>query len=186
MSQPCPVCTNAVLHRETLPQGLSALRCESCRGLWISSASFWRWHDRPHAPDPTPMTEYEPLGEDSLAAKLCPECRRFLTRYKVGHGLDYHLDHCATCGGTWMDAGEWDGLCERGLEREFNRVFTTAWQHQLRDEASAQRFESLIQNRLGSDDYRRTREVIDWIDRHEQRDTILGYLMESLDHKIDR
>ena len=41
---------------------------------------------------------------------MCPECGAPLVAFEL-HGIE--IDHCATCGGTWLDRGELEMIAER-------------------------------------------------------------------------
>lgn len=40
---------------------------------------------------------------------MCPECREPLIAFEL-EGVE--IDHCLTCRGTWLDAGEIEQICE--------------------------------------------------------------------------
>jgi len=124
-----------------------------------------------------PYTEVEPEIQDSSAVKLCPECGKFLLRFKVGHGLNVFIESCSGCVGVWLDEHEWDALRNRNLHDELHRVFSTSWQKQLREADRAKRIEEATIKQLGVEDYKRLREIHAWIQEHPKRNEILTYLL---------
>ena len=62
--------------------------------------------------DEKPFSDVTFEVKDVQGAKICPECGRILLKYKVGHGLDFFVDHCSGCGGIWLDKNEWNALKE--------------------------------------------------------------------------
>ena len=104
MTMNCPVCKNTPLQPTVLEQELKASSCDSCQGQWISAMDYWQWLDHHGETLPEKEPDSIPLEvADHQKAKLCPECRRIMLRYKVGHGLAFTLDQCSSCNGIWFD-----------------------------------------------------------------------------------
>jgi Zn-finger nucleic acid-binding protein len=154
------------------------LVCDECGGQWIKSFQYWKWL-RAHAQNlpEKPAEEGAQLPiSDSTEAKLCPECGHILSRNRVGHGVDFWIDRCASCGGFWFDKNEWDILKSRNLHDDVHFIFSTAWQHAIIEEerraASERRFEDLI----GEEDTARVRAFKEWVSTHRERSKIMAYL----------
>src|SRR5262249_27471107 len=106
---------NSPLHPETAMQlkeiepGLSAYECPISGGLWIPLQSYLRWREQgPGVPDlPTGGTIPVVQDDSNRPALICPESGRLLLRYRVGHGLNFHIDRSPATGGVWLDKGEW-------------------------------------------------------------------------------
>ena len=118
---------------------------------------------------------------DTTEAKLCPECGRLLSRGKVGHGVDFHLDRCATCGGIWFDKNEWEILESRNLHDDVHFIFSSAWQRSVRQEEQRATYEKRMASILGEDDLAKVREFKSWMASHDKRGSILGYLIQADD-----
>lgn len=177
----CPVCKTVELQNEDLLENLIAKACKQCEGRWIPSFQYWRWLDKHGDTLPEkPKEEAEPLPvEDSGAGKLCPECGHFLTRRKVGHGIDFCLDRCNNCGGIWFDKNEWEVLLSRNLHDEVHYVFSSSWQKQVREDETAQLFEERIEKILGPEDYAKIKDITTWIHSHPHKSTIVSYILEG-------
>jgi Zn-finger nucleic acid-binding protein len=119
--------------------------------------------------------------QDSVAAKLCPECGRFLIRHKVGHGVDFCIDRCTACGGIWLDANEWQQLRRRGLHDDLHFVFSAAWQAGLHREDDLTRHEHMLAQKLGAADAAEIRRIKQWIDAHPHRAALCAYLLHASD-----
>jgi len=172
----CPVCKNHSLQVEEIETGLKARQCPQCKGRWIGSYVYWKWKeatgkDLPEVPAEAPLEVH-----DSENAKLCPECGHFLRRYPVGKGMDFALDRCTNCGGTWFDRNEWESLRARGLHDDVHLVFSNMWQNQVRDESQRKAAAELYTKLFGPEDFERIRQVRDWINGHPCRRELKAFL----------
>jgi Zn-finger nucleic acid-binding protein len=122
--------------------------------------------------------------DDSGPGKLCPACGAFLILHKVGCGLAFHLDRCGRCGGTWLDANEWEFLRSRDLHRSLHLVFSESWQRRVRREERTRQYRrvvtSVLDERLrrqcGEPDIERLKRFKQWIDGHPRRRELYAYL----------
>ena len=179
----CPVCKATTLVAEELEAGLAGTRCRQCGGRWIEGTRYLAWvaaQGRQLAEKPPDDGVELPVAE-SGRAKLCPECGRFLTRAKVGHGVGFHLDRCASCGGIWTDANEWEVLKSRNLHDNLHFVFSGAWQADvLRTERERAR-DQLLRNKLGEADFAEVKRVRAWLDGHPRRAELYAVLLDGTD-----
>jgi len=123
-----------MLLREIEP-GLSVYECPKSGGFWIPLQSYTAWQEK----HPSPQTEASPNANAAVAADdsarralICPESGRLLLRYRVGHGLPFHVDRSPATGGVWLDKGEWEALKNKGLHISLHLIFTAAYQRQVR------------------------------------------------------
>lgn len=180
----CPVCSESALKRESLEKDLMSHTCPSCGGLWIGSTDYADWLDKAGERLPEkPFTDISIEVKDNTDAKLCPGCGRIMVKYKVGHGLDFHLDRCGGCGGVWLDANEWSAMKARNLHDEIGSVFTAPWQAQIREEETALKLDRIYENRFGGEDYGKVKEFRKWLDSHPQRQAILHFLNDESPYK---
>ncbi len=167
---------------------LSAMRCPASGGMWLRPSAFWKWREsrdaEPVMQDEAPSADSGtdlPAPQDSPAGKRCPEDGHFLIRHRVGHGLDFHLDRCARCGGMWFDRHEWDALTRHGLSKDLHLIFTSAWQAEVRRQHARQSHEARLVEQFGEDTFRRLREVRAWLDAHAHRRELVSYLLGEND-----
>lgn len=181
----CPVCKTHNLKPAHLEKNLLANGCQQCGGHWISYQNYWTWLEQ-QAPDlpEKPFAEVSFNVDDTREASLCPDCGRILLKYRVGHGIDFFLDHCNGCGGIWLDKNEWEVLKSRNLHDRLHRIFTTSWQKQIRAEEMKIKLENFYAHKFGEKDYRELKRIKRWIDRHHQRKALLVYLNDESPYEI--
>ena len=102
--------------REIEP-GLEVYECPRSGGLWIPLQSYLAWKEQHPAgtAGPTETTGVPVPNDSRQRALICPESGRLLLRYRVGHGLQFHIDRSPATGGVWLDKGEWEALKSKGL-----------------------------------------------------------------------
>lgn len=174
----CPVCKSTSL--QSVPASNSPDRsvCSKCDGQWIKSFQYWKWikaHGENLPETPPEQGACLPVS-DSSGAKLCPECGHFLTRNRVGHGIEFHLDRCQNCGGIWLDKNEWKVLESRNLHDDIHFIFSSIWQSHVLEEELARVHDARVETILGQEDFERTRAFKSWVQNHEERNTIMAYL----------
>jgi Zn-finger nucleic acid-binding protein len=175
----CPVC-QAKLNRILLEQNLPAFSCTSCEGIWISSNEYLSWL----APQ-GPTTEINDISEDNplpvvdnRQALLCPDCGRFLRRFKIWPDIEFQLDRCGGCNGIWFDRNEWQTLKIKNMHHNISLFFTDEWQEKLRNEEMKRRFVKMYQEKFGPD-YQKIKEIRAWLSEHPQGGQLLAYLTDK-------
>ncbi len=181
----CPVCKAKRCVPVELEEGLQATACQACGGHWISHNNYSAWLDNHGETIPEkPYSDVELNVKDVKEAKLCPDCGRILLKYKVGHSLDFFVDHCPGCGGIWLDSNEWAALQAINLHDEIHKIFSTSWQSQVRGEDMASKLDQVYSNSLGSDEYEKAKEVREWIQSLPQKGAILAFLCDDDPYKV--
>jgi Zn-finger nucleic acid-binding protein len=172
----CPSCGSLSLEKHVLEPDLSALKCSNCSGLWIQSFAYWKWLEV-HRSDLTPPSfkDFLVAAEDA-EAKTCPECQSILVRFKVGSKSSFSIERCGFCAGVWLDKDEWEQLRSQGLHDEIHRIFSFAWQKQIREQAREKNFEDRLTEKLGNTDYQEAKRVKAWIQKHPHRRDLLVFL----------
>ena len=168
--------------REIVP-GLVVYECPKSGGLWIPLQSFLAWKaQHPQEPGTLPKDYTPALQDDSRQpALICPESGRVLIRYRVGHGLQFHIDRSPATGGVWLDKGEWEALRSKGLHVELNLIFTAAYQRQIRSVEHIQKLTETFRDRIGTEDFSKVAEFGAWLARHPRRRDICCYLLDGLE-----
>lgn len=184
-----PFDRNVALEPAALPAGPSAWHCPVSHGVWINSRDYQEWLQ---TRDPKEADEF-PLGDppdldqlkqnDSRAGKRCPEDGGFLILHRVGHGIPFNLDRCGSCGGVWLDKGEWRALLAKKLHADLTRIFTSAWQAKIRHEDQQRARDATLHKRLGDADFAHASEFASWLKAHPSRAEIFAWLQERLESK---
>lgn len=175
----CPVCKTTQCGIVELENNLNAAVCEHCGGEWISQENYERWLEQYKVSNGTvPCAEASCNVVDVQGAKLCPDCGRILLKYKVGHGLNFYVEHCSVCGGIWLDANEWEALQSVNLHGKIHDIISAAWQTQVRDEEMLANLERTYVKRFGAETYEKVKEVRQWLQKQPQRDAILAFLAD--------
>ena len=169
----CPTCRTATMTSGHLETGLQTEQCATCHGYWITSARYFSYLEQAQA---TPLAPPPPAATEPSGMKMCPACRKFMHYYPVGHGLSFGIDKCNTCGGVWLDAGEWEALVQATFHLHLHAISSDAWQEQVQQQVRTAHEEAAMERRLGHEDYARLVEVARWMGQHPHRAEILAYL----------
>ena len=177
----CPVCKSRSLSVEEIEPNLKGLICKNCRGQWIHSYQYWKWHEKFSKSIPEkPYDSDDKLPvQDSTTAKICPECRHILIHFPVGHELDFTIERCANCGGMWFDNNEWQALKQKNLHDDVHLIFSAIWQSQIRKESHRKSMEEFYREKFGPQDFRKITEIKHWLQNHSCRSELLAFLQES-------
>ncbi len=172
--------------REIEP-GLEVYQCPRSGGLWIPLRSYSAWKERNPmgagvAIEPSPPPVQDDSGQRAL---ICPESGRLLLRYRVGHGLQFHLDRSPATGGVWLDPGEWEALKGKGLHVALNLIFTAAYQREVRTAEYTHTLTRTFRDRIGNADFARVAEFGAWLARHPRRRDICCYLLDQLEESAE-
>ena len=176
----CPICKTPTLIETEIDPKLTALRCNTCTGVWIPAMRYRNWIDQHgcNQPEVTAGSTNTMKAAGFEKIRQCPECGALLGRYEVGHGVAFKIDHCGRCGGFWLDKGEYEALKARNLHDDLHSIFLSSWQEGLRKE----RTETIIDKRLsatvGETDFVELKRVKKWLSGHPKRAWLLAYLSE--------
>lgn len=178
-----PVYSDTVMELKELEPGLSAYLCPKSEGVWIPLQSYVTWNEHhKQVGSPLPAKYFPVPADDSKRpALVCPESGRLLIRYKVGHGLKFHIDLSPVTGGVWLDKGEWEALKSKGLHIELNLVFTAAYQRHVRSAEYEKALYQTFAERIGRDDFSKISTFKHWLTQHPKRRDICCYLLDNLE-----
>lgn len=173
----CPVCNTFELVENELETELSSNQCENCHGNFIAGGVYWKWIERhgPNLPErAADTTAFE--RRETLDLLRCPECHWPMTKYRVGHGTEFVLDHCSSCKGIWLDRNEWETLKARNLHDDIHAMLTSFWQSQANREERRKKTEANLINRFGEKEYLELKRFREWVYGHERKSELLAYL----------
>ena len=175
----CPQCRGYQLEPLELEPGLVVAGCTKCEGVLLSLMNYRYWVDQQ-----ADVVEAEDadlkeglITEDSSQAKQCPKCSRLMTRFLIGEGSANRLELCGSCDEAWLDKGEWRLLKALDLQNRLPKIFTDAWQRNVRLQRRAQSLELHYQELLGAEDFKRANEFKRWVDGHPEKSHIRQYLI---------
>ena len=177
----CPVCKKENFNIREIEKDLNAEFCRECDGKWISSENYEKWLEQ-HGdtlPELPSKEENDMSIPDFELARLCPQCRRILVKYKVGHGTSFKVDRCGSCAGVWLDANEWDALKSRNLHDELHKVFTDHWQEEVSREETRKALEKIYKEKFGEDDYEKIKSFKLWVNQHKKSSEILAFIKDK-------
>ncbi len=180
----CPIC-DLVLDAATLLDAdgghpaLPGFRCPDGHGVFLPSDVYAEWEGE--GPDDEPEPQAVTVDADAVGdvkrAKLCPQDRRIMSRFRVSPG-GFWLDRCGACGGAWFDGDEWQATVDAGLHKRLASVFSDAWQRRVEDATVSQERRNRLESAVGSEDLARVDEAREWIWAHPQRHLLLARLSD--------
>src|SRR5579871_3287865 len=146
-----PTHPDCEMNLRTIEPGLDVYECPQSGGLWIPLQSYLAWRERQPAGAPAAAAGPAPVPADDSRQRvlICPESGRFLLRYRVGHGLPFHIDRSPVTGGVWLDKGEWEALKSQGLHLMLNQIFTSEYQRQVRSAEYEDHLQDTFRQRFG-------------------------------------
>ncbi len=177
----CPICrTDRFVKMEIEPK-LTVDFCQGCRGKWISNDNYQEWleYQGPRLLEIPELDIPELTAPEIEVARLCPVCRRILSKYKVGRELPFMIDRCGNCSGVWLEDKEWETLKNKNLHDELDRIFTDQWQEEVARESARNHLMSVYQQKFGAEDFKKIREFKAWMENHEKGDEIFAYIRDK-------
>jgi Zn-finger nucleic acid-binding protein len=182
-----PVYPDTIMQLREIEPGLEVYECPKSGGLWIPLQSYLAWQARHPPATAAPSESAVPVLQDDSKqrALICPESGRLLLRYRVGHGMPFHLDRSPATGGVWLDKGEWEALKSRGLHVTLHLIFTAAYQRQVRSSEYVQRLTEAFRDRIGAADFAKVAEFGAWLARHPNGRDVCCYLLDHLEPKAE-
>lgn len=172
----CTHCPNTRLEPRELATGLVAAVCPTCEGTLLSLMNYRFWADRFAAQ----TSDVEPaVVAESDSVNCCPKCSRLMTKYQIGHGSEHKLDLCAACDEAWLDKGEWQLLASLDLQGKLPKIFTDAWQRNIRKQRQEDAVNQRYEKSLGADTFAQAHTFKQWLYKQPNRDVIKQFLMIS-------
>lgn len=184
MNFKCPVCLSTSLTRTWQEDGPQSFACPDCGGVLVAMDSYLSWRDSNRSVNskeaPRSLPSPTVISAEKTGLKFCPGCRHAMRKYRISENIDCHLDRCGNCFSFWMDGNEWILLQELGLLGDIPEVFSADWQKTIRLKESENAVEKLWIERLGKADHARIKELVEWLQTHENKDDLIAYQLASL------
>jgi Zn-finger nucleic acid-binding protein len=173
----CPQCKGYQLEPVEIEAGLIAAKCSKCNGTQLPLMNYRFWLDR--FGDVEKDSVELPVAEDNNKALACPKCARLMTKFKVGVATTHRIDLCTGCDEAWLDNGEWRLLKQLDLHDKLPKIFTDAWQRNIRIERQQNFIDQRYQTLIGEEDFARLSEFKKWLDQHSEKEQIKQYLINQ-------
>ena len=120
----------------------------------------------------------EPKDKDFNKAKICPECKHILIKYKVDIEKKFYIEHCGTCSGVWFDLNKWELIIKYNLHINLYDIFTEHSQRRMREVETKKYFDKKYNLKFGRIEYEKLKDIKKWIDNNENKSEILGFLLK--------
>lgn len=178
----CSHCKSVNLEPQELEPGLVAAVCPTCQGALVSLMNYRFWADQLDWTDFANTTAAEQQAsedtpEEVASANQCPKCSRLMLKYQMDAHTGRHLDLCGACDEAWLEKGEWQLLKKLDLQDKLPKIFTDAWQRNIRK----QRQETALLDRylkvLGASDLAKATEFKLWLQNHPHKNAIKQFLI---------
>ena len=176
----CPSCKDQSLSPKEVEKNLVVAQCHSCEGLLVPLINYRYWLER-NAASAAATTPDIAEAEDNNQAKVCPNCSRFLSKFMIGSDTNNKIELCNHCDQAWLDKGEWQLLKSLGLEHSLAKIFTDAWQYQVRKDLKQASLDKRYQKELGDDCFAKVKAFKEWLDEQPSKAEIRQYLMTRVD-----
>ncbi|MGC9504187.1 zf-TFIIB domain-containing protein [Baaleninema sp.] len=184
----CPKDKTSTLVEDTLEPGLTVMRCPKTGGVWLDRENYERWRSQQPQPEFDLETlsqqladiDFQPPPTDAKAA-LCPDSGRIMTRARVDAPKPFYIERSPFNAGIWLDAGEWDILKHLGLHVQIDRLFSSSWKSQLREQHQVELQRDAIIDKLGEEVAEQVFALADTLKNHPNGDFGVAYLMQQFD-----
>lgn len=173
----CIGCKNTALEPRELEQGLLVAGCPTCEGTLVSLMNYRYWLDKNGGVVAGEMQSPTEVPVVIASARSCPKCSRLMTKYQVGATTAHQLDLCGSCDEAWLDKGEWQLLKALDLHGKLPKIFTDAWQRNIRKARQEASLQERYEKVLGVDDFAKAKEFKTWVYTHPHKEAIKQFLV---------
>jgi len=174
----------SLIQREIEP-GLIAYTCPTSGGIWIDHKHYWDWIlKQPGFPKPLPAKPAPPviIENDQDRPLISPESGRIMTKYRVGQGITFRIDHEPSSGGFWLDKGEYQHLRECNLHDEIHLICSPEFQRELANLDSTEFQKNQFESCLGAENCSQIRTLVSKLDTKHSRSVAVAYLNWCMDN----
>lgn len=173
----CTQCKTTHMEPKELEPGLIAAVCPACQGAVVSLMSYRFWLDT-HAKNIS-LTEdnTDSVITENESAHACPKCSRFMTKFQIGADSNHKLDLCVGCDEAWLDKGEWQLLKKLDLHNKLPKIFTDAWQRNIRLKRKEVSLNERYEKLLGAEEFSKVKEFKQWLYSQPNKELIKQYLI---------
>ncbi len=170
----CPSCHVGILQNDTIDNLFPCKTCDHCQGHWLLLKDYMYWKN--HS-DKKPIIEDTDISAiETKNALICPLSGTLMIKYRISNEVENRIDYSRHCSAIWLDHGEWQLIKKLDLAYQLNDIFTTNWQKKVKDNASSQLSDKCYIERFGEEDYKKIKEIRDWLVNHPQSNNLFNYL----------
>lgn len=118
----CPKCSSAL---EKVPySGVDVDRCVACHGLWFDATELERLLDMRGSQVIDTGDPEQGKRLNAIDRYPCPRCKGPTVRMVDREQTHVWYEQCFSCGGVWLDAGEFRDLKHDSIADFFRDIFT--------------------------------------------------------------
>ena len=173
----CTACKNSQLEPQELEPGLVAASCPTCQGALVSLINYRFWLDRYASKNASNEIVNESEISESESVHSCPKCNRLMLKYQIGTESTHKLDLCSACDEAWLDKGEWFLLKSLDLHGKLPKIFTDAWQRNIRKQRQENALNERYEKLLEADVFNKAHEFKEWLYQQPKIEDIKQYLI---------
>jgi len=179
-----PVDPNSTMIQREIEPGLIAYTCPKSGGFWIDHEHYWKWLlKQPGFPKSTPAIDDMPVldEEEHNRPLISPQSGRLMTKYRVGHGLKFRVDHDSISGGFWLDKGEYELIRERNIHDELHLICSPEYQLELAKLDAKAVMDQRVEALLGPERCTLIRNLASKLEDPQIQSVAIAYLKQCLD-----
>lgn len=173
----CLTCKTTMLEPKEIEPGLLVAACPQCEGALVSLINYRFWLDHHGDSAAVDMLPDLDVPGEQPGERACPKCNRTMAKFQMGLNSSHKIDLCTSCDEAWLDKGEWQLLKQLDLHGKLPRIFTDAWQNNIRKARQEALHDDRYEKMLGMDDFAHVNSFRQWLYRHPRKEDIKQYLM---------
>jgi len=188
----CTHCKTGLLKPTKIDGLFPAHSCSICGGDWILIEDYANWKSK--QPDynfveniaENVIEDNFQVPETNNKAMICPVSGSIMQKFRLTSSSEYKINYSAKVGGIWLNRGEWSYLKYQGLAGSLNTLLTEPRQNEILQDATKQHLKQIYQDKFGSEDYQKIKEIRHWLNNHEQKHDLLAYLIADDPYSVNK
>lgn len=115
----CPKCNAAMSEVEV--EGITVDRCDGCGGLWFDLREHEYLKEIKDSEKIDSGSRGRGEAMDAVRDIECPRCSTLMVKLGFPDQPEIQYEQCATCGGAFLDAGEFSDYKENTVSERIGR-----------------------------------------------------------------
>jgi len=103
-----------------------------------------------------------------------------LIRAKIAVEPPFYLEKCTTCGGIWLDNGEWERIVSNNLVEHLQDFWCRSWQAKQRKEKNRESFLQSNQTLLGDSVFMEVMKLAESLKEHPEKRRAIALLQQEV------